>query len=445
MLSGRVPRIAIVGSGPAGVFTAEALLKSERGPAIDVFDRLPAPYGLVRYGVAPDHPRIKSVSAVLRRVLENPAVRFFGNVSFGVDLGLDDLLTHYEAVIFATGAPGHRGLGVPGEELRGSWPAGEFVSWYNGHPDALVDFPLHARKVAVLGAGNVALDVTRLLVKDPRELADTDVPDHVLDGLRCSSVADVYLVARRGPAQAKFTTVELRELGLLRGVDVLVRPEDLRLDEADERLLETNRQTRANVDLLREWAERPATGATRRIHLVFWRSAAAIEGDGAVSGLRLARTRPGGSEGEEVLPVQGVLRAVGYRADPLPGLPFDARTGTLPQRKGRIVDGGGRPVAGCYVAGWLKRGPSGVIGTNKADAVETARCVIEDLAEGHRSRSSDPDSVPRLLRRRGTEFVSWSDWLRLDSYEINRGQAQGRDRSKVSDLDAMLAISKRGL
>ncbi|WP_340688701.1 hypothetical protein [Amycolatopsis coloradensis] len=427
------------------MFTAEALLKSDYSPAVDVFDRLPTPYGLVRYGVAPDHPRIKSVSTVLRRVLENPAVRFFGNVTFGLDIGLDDLLAHYEAVIFATGAPGHRELGVPGEDLRGSWPAGEFVSWYNGHPDALNDFPLHARKVAVLGAGNVALDVTRLLVKDPRELVDTDVPDHVLDGLRCSSVADVYLVARRGPAQAKFTTVELRELGLLRGVDVLVRSEDLRLDEPDEQLLEASRQTRANVDLLREWARRPMTDATRRIHLVFWRSAAAIEGDGEVRELRLSRTRPGEHGPGEVLPVQSVLRAVGYRADPLPGLPFESRTGTLPHRKGRIVDGGARPVAGCYVAGWLKRGPTGVIGTNKADAAETARSVVEDLAEATRSRSSDPNSVPRLLRRRGTEFVTWSDWLRLDCYEINRGQAQGRDRSKVSDLDAMLAISRRGL
>lgn len=442
MSSASTPRVAVVGSGPAGVFTVEALLKSDRCGAFDVFDRLPAPYGLVRYGVAPDHPRIKSVSTVLRRVLENPAVRFFGNVTFGLDIGLDDLLTHYEAVIFATGAPGHRELGVPGEDLLGSRAAGEFVAWYNGHPDAPMDFPLHARQVAVLGAGNVALDVTRLLVKDPRELAGTDVPDHVLDGLRCSSVTDVHLVARRGPAQAKFTTVELRELGLLRGVDVLVRPEDLRLDDADERALETNRQTRANVDLLREFSRRPATGATRRIHLRFWRSAASIEGDGAVGGLRLADTRQGGAG--EVLPVQSVLRAVGYRADPLPGLPFERRTGTVPHRKGRIVDGGARPVPGCYVTGWLKRGPTGVIGTNKADAVETARCVVEDLADGRRSRASDPNSVPRLLNRRGTEFVSWSDWLRLDSYEISRGLAQGRDRSKVSDLGAMLAIGKRG-
>ncbi|WP_394363357.1 FAD-dependent oxidoreductase [Amycolatopsis sp. SB7-3] len=443
MSSAGTPRIAVVGSGPAGVFTVEALLKSNCRRAFDVFDRLPAPYGLVRYGVAPDHPRIKSVSTVLRRVLENPAVRFFGNVTFGLDIGLDDLLTHYEAVIFATGAPGHRELGVPGEDLPGSRAAGEFVAWYNGHPDAPVDFPLHARQVAVLGAGNVALDVTRLLAKDPRELVGTDVPDHVLDGFRCSSVTDVHLVARRGPVQAKFTTVELRELGLLRGVDVLVRPEELRLDEADERALESNRQARANVDLLREFARRPTTDATRRIHLRFWRSAAAIDGDGAVREVRLADTRPGGGA-DEVLPVQSVLRAVGYRADPLPGLPFEGRTGTVPHRKGRVVDGGARPVPGCYVTGWLKRGPTGVIGTNKADAVETARCVIEDLADGHRSRASDPNSVPRLLNRRGTEFVNWSDWLRLDSYEINRGRAQGRDRSKVSDLDAMLAIGKRG-
>jgi ferredoxin/flavodoxin---NADP+ reductase len=442
-------RVAVVGSGPSGVYAAEALLKKLEHVSVDLIDRLPTPYGLVRYGVAPDHQKIKSITKMLERTCQDPRVRFLGNVTFGRDLTRADLRRHYDAGVYAVGASADRALGVPGEDLEGSLSATEFVAWYNGHPDFEARLSaLTAEAVAVVGMGNVALDVARILAKTSAELETTDIADQALAVLRESPVREVYVLGRRGPAQARFTTKELRDLGELADADVVVDPADLDLDAASEAELQDDPVARKNVEVLREFAARPLTGRGRRLHLRFLVSPVAVLGESRVEGVRLERNRlelsgnylnAVGTGVFETLPVQMVLRSVGYRGVPLPGLPFDERRAVIPNRKGLVLEDG-EPVPGEYAAGWIKRGPTGVIGTNKADAMET----VETLLENERTTDlpDDPDKAPEavtaLLKERGVDVVDFGRWLALDKLEQAAGAAQGRPRVKVTNLQKML-------
>jgi len=439
----RVLRVAVVGSGPAGVYAAEAL--SGHGQvSVDVLDRLPSPYGLVRYGVAPDHLKIKSIINALRQVLEHPQVRFLGNVAFGTDLSLDDLHRHYDAVIFAAGAAVDRRIGVAGEDLPGNFSAREFVAWYSGHPDTALDsFALTARSVAVVGVGNVAVDVARVLAKTADELRATDLPDHVLDVLAASRVEDIHMLGRRGPAQAKFTTKELRELGELANADVLVDAAELELDAASRAAMTASAAVRRNVEVLQEWAARAPQGRARRLHLRFLLRPVEVLGPDVVSGIRLERSRLDGTGStvptgkQTTVEAQLLLRSVGYRGVPVPGLPFDENTGVVPNAGGRVLSDG-VAVPGSYVAGWIKRGPTGVIGTNKADARETVAALLSDAASLRPAPVRDPDAVLHLLVERGVAVVAWEGWQAIDDAEVGLGSAQGRDRVKIADLAHLL-------
>jgi ferredoxin--NADP+ reductase len=438
-------RTAIIGSGPAGIYAAAALVKAGDA-SVDVFDRLPCPFGLVRYGVAPDHPKIKSIAAALHKVLDDPAVRFLGNVEVGTDVSLTELHEHYDAIVFANGAAVDRRLGIPGEDLPGSISATEFVNWYNGHPDAPIDrYTLDARTVAVIGVGNVAVDVARVLAKTSDELRATDVPGHVLHVLAASAVTDIHVIGRRGPVQAKWTTHELRELGELANADVVVRRDELVLDEASEAQLASDAAARRNLDALRAWADRPAAGRARRVHLRFLLRPAELLGDERVAGVRLVRTALDGSGSardtadECVLDAQLVVRSVGYRGVALAGLPFDDATGTVPHDAGRVLRDGG-PAAGEYVAGWIKRGPTGVVGTNKHDANETIEALLADARSGRLPVAAvrDGDALPALLAGRGTVVVTWTGWASIERAERELGAASGREREKIADRQALL-------
>jgi ferredoxin--NADP+ reductase len=460
----RTLQIAVVGSGPAGIYTAEALIKQVAAltPAgtvqVDVLDRLPTPYGLVRYGVAPDHPSIRSIAEYLRGVLEHPAVRFLGGVHLGDDVTRDDLLASYDAVVYATGAMRDRRLGIPGEDLPGSYAATDFVNWYCGHPDSdAAAFLLDAESVAVVGVGNVAVDVARILVKDPAALRVTDIPQPVLDTLAASKVREVHIIGRRGPAQAKFTTKELRELGELDGVDIVVRPEEIdpaAFDPAgeSERLAAGDRRVRGNMGVLTGWAGRPAAGRERRLTLRFWLRPEKIEGTERVSGLTVERTRLDeagrltGTGQVETIGVQMVFRSVGYQSVPLPGVPFDDRACTVPNAEGRVIGPDGLPLPGEYVAGWLKRGPTGVVGTNKSDAAATVRSLLADLAAGTRPEP-DPPRVPfpDVLAARGIQPVGYEDWLRVERAEAALAASLGRgERVKIGSRDSIEALCRPG-
>ncbi|MQA83610.1 MAG: NADP oxidoreductase [Streptosporangiales bacterium] len=444
-------RVAVIGSGPAGLYTAEALIKQSEGPvAVDVFDRLPTPYGLVRYGVAPDHPSIKSIANYLQRVLESPSVRFLGCIEFGRDVTRADLLQCYHAVVYATGAMTDRRMGIPGEDLPGSVAATDFVNWYCGHPDVAADrFEIDAEAVAVIGVGNVAVDVVRILARAAPELRPTDAPENVIDILGRSQVRDIHMVGRRGPAQAKFTPKELRELGALDNADVLVRPDEVELDEASAALTEKNRQVRTNVEVLSGWASRTRTDKPRCINVRFWLRPAEILGTDRVEALRLERTRLDengrvvGTGEYEDLPVQMVLRSVGYQSIPLPEVPFDESGLTVPHEAGRVLDGGGIALDGEYVAGWLKRGPTGVIGTNKSDAAETVRSLLADEPALRESRGDSPPSVESLLEERGTSLVTYDDWLAIAAEEEELGRSLGRERVKIVGWDRLLTACRR--
>jgi len=489
-------RVAVIGSGPAGLYTAEALVKQAAllptpvAVSVDVLDRLPTPYGLVRYGVAPDHKSIKSVANYLRRVLESPGVTFVGGVHFGTDVTREDLLGAYDAVVYATGAMRDRRLGIPGENLLGSHAATDFVNWYCGHPDVDAGaFTLDAESVAVIGVGNVAVDVARILARDPAELEHTDIPEPVMEALRASKVREVHVIGRRGPAQAKFTTKELRELGELPSVLVSADPSELDLAGGFDRsgesaaLATSDRRVRGNMVAMAGWAGADAGAppdAGRRLRLRFWLRPAEIHEStsGTVAGLRLERTRlteSGEFEGTgefETLDAQLVLRSVGYQSVPLPGVPFDARTYTVPNAGGRVLSESGEPLPGEYVAGWLKRGPTGVIGTNKADAAETVQALLADLAggpdvtEGKLPRPGllrrpdgadlpepeDPagDAAVRsalapVLATRGVAPVSYADWLRISAAEEDLAASLGRgDRVKLSSRDAVWSAARPG-
>ncbi len=451
--------MAVVGAGPAGFFTVEALLRaSDLVCSIDMFNRLPTPYGLVREGVAPDHQSIKKVTAKYDRTAREPNVRYFGNVTFGDDVDRDDLLHHYHQVVFAVGAQSDRALGIPGEDLAGSHAATEFVAWYNGHPD-FVDrtFDLSHARAVVVGNGNVAVDVARILVTDAEVLAKTDIADHALDALRRSRVREVVMLGRRGPAQGKFTSVELKELGRLKGVDVVVDPADLELDPASAAEAEGSRVARRNLDILHELAGREGGVAGRRLVLRFLASPTEILGaDGRVGAVRVecnhlvptgsGTVRSEGTGRIDTVEAGLVLRSVGYRGVPLPGVPFDSNRHLIPNRAGRVLDGpGGTVVPGEYVAGWIKRGPSGIIGTNKPDAVETVTAMLEDIESGggRTAERPGPEAVTELLNGRGVRFVTFEDWQKLDEAETLEGEKQGRPRVKVVRVERMLDIMGR--
>ncbi|MFE7422019.1 FAD-dependent oxidoreductase [Rhodococcus sp. NPDC057529] len=437
----RNARIAVIGSGPAGLFAADELVRQQDVDVeVDIIDRVPAPYGLVRYGVAPDHPRIKAVIGSLQRILENPKVRFLGNVEFGTDIDRPFLDAHYTATIYATGASRDRSIGIAGEDLLGSRSATAFVSWYSGHPDSPNDFSLREDTVAVIGAGNVALDVARILAKTAAELDSTDMPPHVLDTLRDSRVRDIHVICRRGPEFAKFTTKELRELRNLTDADIIVDPAELTSSPREG----LDKATLANLAVLEEFASRPRTDRTHRIHFHFWRNPIEILGYEHVDGLRIECTElaPDGTvhgTGEiDTLPTQLILRSVGYRSVPLDGLPFDSARGTIPNQLGRVVDDAGRVVPAQYVTGWLKRGPSGVIGTNRVDSVETVASVMEDLVSSpEQGTSVSADAVDAALRTRGVKAIGYDGWLRINGDEIERGRVSGKDRTKIPDWETL--------
>jgi ferredoxin--NADP+ reductase len=432
------PRIAVVGSGPSGLYTVAALLASGRPLHVDVIDRLPTPYGLVRYGVAPDHAKMKAVTRVLAKPFTQDNVRFVGNVEVGRDLTHDELAACYDAVVYASGTERDRGLDIPGENLPGVVGAGEFVRWCNGHPDAAgTDFPLDAEQVAVVGAGNVALDIARVLGRTADELRDTDVPARVLAALARSAVRDVHILIRRGPADVKFTPAELFQLSELVDTDVVVHDEGGGIDDPE---LAKDKRVRLNLKTLRTFAQTPARGRRRRIHLRFLGAPVEILGADRVEGIlvehtrREARDRAARPGGRFVLPAGLVVTAVGFRAAPLDGLPFSEAAGTVPNEAGRVV-AGESVVPGVYVAGWLKRGPSGIIGTNRPDGAETAAAILADLAG--RAVPARPDIVS-LLAARNRLSSDWAGWLRLEEYEGVLGAADGRGRVKVHDLESML-------
>ncbi|MFC7327340.1 FAD-dependent oxidoreductase [Marinactinospora rubrisoli] len=439
-------RVAVIGSGPAGIYTADALTRQNReAVAVDILDRLPTPYGLVRYGVAPDHTTIKGVARALRRVLEHPDVRFVGGVEFGRDVTRADLARAYDAVVYATGAAVDRRLGIPGEDLPGSVAATDFVNWYCGHPDAEVErFLLDAEEVAVIGVGNVALDVTRILAKSADELRGTDIPQPMLDVLAASKVRRIHLLGRRGPTQAKFTANELRDLGHLDNADVVVRPDQLDIDPNGEEMLHAARAARTNLRIMKEWAAREPVGRPRRVDLRFWVRPTAILGDRSVTGLEVERTeldadgRLAGTGEHESLPVGLVLRSVGYASVALPGVPFDEAAHTVPHAEGRVLAADGSVVRGDYVAGWLKRGATGVIGTNKSDAAATVRALLDDAPGLRAGRRGAHVPVERVLADAGARATDYQDWLAIDTAEAGRAAALGRgERVKLLGWDEL--------
>lgn len=446
-----VLRVAVVGSGPAGIYATEALTRMGSA-SVDVIDALPSPYGLVRYGVAPDHPKIRSIIATLRTVLEHPQVRFLGNVQVGKDLTSDDMNQHYDAVIVCTGAAVDRRMGIPGEDLRGSVSATEFVAWYNGHPDTPMDsFVLDAETAVVIGAGNVALDVARILAKPPDDLRSTDLPDHVLDVLTASRIRDIHLLGRRGPVQAKFTTKELRELGDLNDVDVIVDAADLELDEVSKLAVAGSQVARRNLEALQSWVDRPAGNGSRRLHLGFWWRPVEVAGDdsGKVTGMVVERTELDahgnavGTGRTRRVDADMVLRSIGYRGIAFPGLPFDAGGGVVPNIDGRVHHDG-IPLPGWYVAGWIKRGPTGIIGTNRRDAHQTVNALLEDAPTLSRASTREPDAVIALLADHGVLTVTWDGWNAIDVAEADLGRTQGRDRARIVERQQLLEVARRG-
>ncbi len=434
-------RVAVVGAGPSGLYAAAALVASGQPVSVEVLDRLPAPYGLVRYGVAPDHVKMKSVIRVLQRPFDPAELEFLGGVRVGDGgLPLAVLREHVHAVVHATGSSVDRALGVPGEDLDGSLGSGAFVSWYCGHPDhADLEPVLDHPDVAVVGAGNVALDVARVLAKTADELAGTDVPEPVLDALRKSAVRDIHVLVRRGPQHVRFTPAELRQIGELANADVVVHDDGLLAAGVPE---PEERRMRQNLATLTEWSTAEPSGRPRRIHLRFLRSPREILGtDGRVSGVVVERNavdgdRVRGTGETETLDVGLVVRAIGYDAEPIEGLPFDPATGTVPNEGGRVVG-----VPGAYVTGWIKRGPTGVIGTNKSDGIETAAAVLEDLPSLPAPAHPEPEALRAALVEHGIRPVDWTAWLRLDAEEVRRGGLRDADRVKVATWAEMAAAA----
>jgi ferredoxin--NADP+ reductase len=442
-------RVAIVGAGPAGIYAADLLDKSDADVSIDLFERMPAPFGLIRYGVAPDHPRIKGIVTALHKVLDKPSIRLLGNVDYGTDIKLDDLREFYDAVIFSTGATADRTLDIDGVELDGSYGAADFVSWYDGHPDVPRTWPLNATSVAVLGVGNVALDVARILAKTADELLTTDIPANVYDGLQASPVTDVHVFGRRGPAQAKFTPLELRELDHSPNVEVIVDPEDIEFDEGSIATLRASKQADMVVKTLQEWAIRDQGTRPKRLHLHFFHSPSEIVGeDGRVTGLRTERTEltgDGNVRGTGQFhdwDVQAVYRAVGYLSTHLAEVPFDHNAGVVPNQAGRVLDLDENQLPGVYVTGWIKRGPIGLIGHTKGDAAETVASLLADVDTLATPGQASPAAILEFLTERGVPFTTWEGWGKLDAHERALGEPHGRERIKVVEREEMTRVSR---
>lgn len=451
-------RVAIIGSGPTGFYTTEHLMKREGLTVeIDMYDRLPTPFGLVRGGVAPDHQKIKTVTKAYDRIASRPHFRFFGYVEFGSDVTVDALRDYYHQIVYCTGAQTDRDMGIPGEDLKGSHAATEFVAWYNGHPDYRhFEFDLSQECAAIIGIGNVAVDVCRILCRSTEELAKTDIADYALEALSESKIKEVYMIGRRGPAQAAFTNPEAKELGEMADADVFVPPREAELDSLSQEQLEKSQDkgTQRKVEIIKELSRRERTGKSRLLTLRFLASPVELFGDdtGQVVRMRLVKNelylkedgtlRPRATDKFEELDVGLVFRSVGYRGVPLPGVPFHEKWGVIPNDKGRVTQPDTNAhVIGEYCAGWIKRGPSGVIGTNKPDALETVQAMMEDLERGEVLRPSHPavDSAEEMVRQRKPNFFSYQDWIRLDEIEVSRGKPLGRPRLKFTRVEEMLA------
>jgi len=446
-------RVAVVGAGPAGIYAADILTTKDPEASVDIFDRLPTPYGLIRYGVAPDHPRIKQIIVALHRVMSSERIRFIGNVHVGVDIKIDELRQYYDAIIFATGAERDRALRIPGEHLDRSHGAADFVAFYDSHPDREQTWDLsRQRSVAVIGVGNVGLDVARMLARSAEELLATDIPQHVHAALADSTITDVHMFARRGPAQAKFTPVELRELDHSPNVQVVVAPEGMEFDEESEAALSRSKSLRMVVDVLSDWALRdPKPGPHRRIHLHFLENPVEILGtDGAVAGLRTERqelTGDGNVRGTGEFTdwdVQAVYRAVGYRSEAIEDLPFDTFRLVLPNEGGRLLDLDGERMPGLYATGWVKRGPVGLIGHTKSDAAETIAHLLADTPDLAPAPQRERADVDALLAAKGLPVTDFAGWERLDTHELAAGEPVGRGRVKVVARTEMTRIAARG-
>lgn len=455
-------RVAIIGAGPAGFYAAEHLFKQkDLVVEVDMYDRLPTPFGLVRFGVAPDHQKIKSVTKVFERVAKRPNFRFFGYVELGKDITVDDLREHYHQIVYTTGAQTDRYLNIPGADLPNSHPATEFVAWYNGHPDFRdLEFDLTQERVAVIGVGNVAIDVARILARTPEELAETDIADHALEALRHSNVKEIYVLGRRGPAQAAFTVPEIKEMGELADVDVIVPREEAQLDALSEQALaeSADRGTARKVEIIQQYAEQEPAGKSRKLIFRFLVSPTEIIGDenGRITHMRLVHNelyktdagtlRPRPTDRYETIPVGLVFRSIGYLGVPLPGVPFNDSWGVIKNEEGRVIDvETQKSVTGEYTAGWIKRGPTGVIGTNKPDALETVEKMLEDFQAGLMLNPShpEPEAARALVASRRPNYFSFADWQKLDEQELAKGEAQGRPRVKFVRVAEMLkAIDK---
>jgi ferredoxin--NADP+ reductase len=454
-------RVAIVGSGPAGFYTAEHLLKHEEVTAeVDMFDRLPTPYGLVRAGVAPDHPKIKSVIRVYEKTAARPGFRFFGNVEVGQDITVPELQERYHAVVFAYGTSVDRHLGIPGEDLPGSHSATEFVNWYNAHPDFTDrEFDLSCERVVVIGNGNVATDVARMLALTREELETTDTADHGIDGLADGSVKEIVVLGRRGPAQAAFTNPEVRELGELIDADIEIDPAEVELDELSREWLDSDEAditARKNVEIFTEFSQRQPEGKSKKVVLRFLRSPVEIQGDGKVERIVIGRNelyrddsgaiRPRDTGERETIECGLVLRSIGYKGLPVEGAPFDQKRGVIPNDGGRVKDPeSDEQVPGLYATGWIKRGPSGVIGTNKKDAQETVDNLLADLEGGripNAPLAGDRGATGELLAERKPDHVTFEGWEAIDAAEVERGKPQGRPRVKFCRVDEMVEASR---
>jgi ferredoxin--NADP+ reductase len=448
-------RVAIVGSGPSGFYAAgHVLAAKELTVEVDMFDALPTPWGLVRAGVAPDHPNIKAVSRVFEKTAAKPGFRFFGNVSIGSDVEHAELERRYHAVIYACGAQTDRHMGIPGEDLPGSRPATEFVAWYNGHPDFRdLEFDLSGRTAMIVGNGNVAMDCARMLALAPDELAKTDVADHALEVLRASNITEIVILGRRGPAQAAFTNPELLEMADLEEADVIVDPAEMELDQASAASIDEEGEltARRNVEILTDYSTKEQQGRPKRVQFRFLVSPVAIEGDGRVQRVELVHNelyvtddgaiRPRPTERRELIDCDLVLRSIGYKGVESPGVPFDDGRGVIPNDAGRVLtEAGGEPVSGLYCVGWIKRGPTGVIGTNKKDAHETVEMILEDLQHGRLPDPADPDAaaVEALVAERKPQHVTYVGWEAIDAVEKSLGEPQGRPRVKLCSRDELL-------
>jgi len=449
---GQPLQVAIVGSGPSGFYAAEALLKSGLTVRISMLERLPVPYGLVRSGVAPDHAKLKQVIEVYSRIAEMPGYSYHGNIKVGEDITIEELCQGYHAVLLACGAEADKSLGIEGEGLPGSYTATEFVGWYNGHPDYRVrTFDLSHERAVIIGQGNVAADVARILAKSPAELAGTDIAEHALEALQASRIKEIFVVGRRGPAQAKFTSKELKEFGELEHCDPVIDQAELDLNAASAAEIADpgNAGTRKILEIFSGFSVRAPRPVPRRVIFTFLKSPTRINGNGRVETVVLERNALSGEAlnqsargtGQFLELEAGLLfRSIGYRGVPMPGLPFDQRSGTIPNRDGRVL-GGDRELPQIYVAGWIKRGPTGIIGTNRADSVATVASLVADLPKlSAAGRKSGFASILELLKRRNIRPVSFADWKRIDAAEIARGAKSGKPREKFTDAREMLAL-----